>query len=1368
MIQALSASRQAEQIFFPHYRVICRSLSGMISDSGFGEPYTGCSSSEIRGALINIIDLDEVGSVEFIIRPYEKRLERIYVLCGRSDELASLVSPSGPVTFTLSVDTDSVNRGARDAERGRKGIWGRRAETSALLRRDIPRAKLPVAGWFALDCGDLELDADCFYRVRIEVARGATRRGQSDDGVWIYGVFSGGASNGRVLGTPGSTGLFNVPKHAVKVPNQFNEDFKRTYIPLSAESAISSNVSISADFVPLYELGTRTSLLDIARTIHVRDEMAAHQGFLDASEALLRLGTFDTLAGLCQVRLKVSEVSRSRSWPAGSAEVILREGKKGRIVHSFSFDLEDCHSTGWLQCSFEPFYPKASGEMSIEVRLRLDTGGFLFDGFLRGADKELVIPARNVLEWNNAPRPPAYSSGVKAVVPFVARCGDGLFSHVFGWRSDGFTPHRVKLYASQCVSFTLCVPYDDLRLIELPLKHSEGAPCVVRIELLQDNAASHDQEWVELATLECFCNSGVGKFGEHESTVISLDSLDSISEINQLCGRVKGEWLRIHLSAPSQSYNSAVEVIVNEVPVAWGEEKKLILHHPSDERIVNIVNFEYRELAPRICWSPWGAVKKRARVSTSLANYRVAVLFNGKEESIFAKLWGNIQDAGGEVRRFREIGESFWEYIANATFVLLGEVDHLVAIGDQIQMLRHFGIAVVEVGGASLRDRRVVAPQWGDLVVVSPSDGRECDSHLERVLVWDSTRPQNLGVDLAEQLARIHERRWPSFSVVAEYNGNSDELHRFLSAWNRQRYFGDIEVLLIYTHAETSVYGAVEQWVTAYPSHRLDIQVVTNLSQRKLSVARNKAVTTAQHEILIMTDLNQLPERLFLEHHARLYTVTECDAVYDGSERVVDRLGVSTVVGKNSYLRCAFGTSSFRRGVFHKEQLIFDEDDEDSGNGPVCWDEIELGIKLAHKRCYIESVGEALSQVVSDHKSWESSILSSALKELYRLIKKYPEFEMECRVWITALFTAFQDALSDGKVPHSRESEKLTKRYPNVVSSREKSVVESQRVFLCTPASAYLSTLRLSSHCLFGEVADVIRRGLRKEYELAIVEVDEFILSPFTAPERRDWSQSERILQTLDEFGDRAIVVCHGMPECQALTSKEEEFRYEEYLRIRDYLKHSTVILPSHEAHSRWNFEGVHGYTGKVSVIWPGFDPTEYSRSIHQRMVLSHGPYIFSRPHHYGAYLFTDIAQLIEGQVPVYRLNGDIGASEWSGANLSTREEIYLARRDLERYSVLLNTSPVTACTYRVIEGLLSGLIPVSVRSKDLALIVEHGRTGFLGETAQELMEYILALNGDMSLCRRISDLSRARACELFHHERFLAEWDQVLRRSVE
>jgi glycosyltransferase involved in cell wall biosynthesis len=100
----------------------------------------------------------------------------------------------------------------------------------------------------------------------------------------------------------------------------------------------------------------------------------------------------------------------------------------------------------------------------------------------------------------------------------------------------------------------------------------------------------------------------------------------------------------------------------------------------------------------------------------------------------------------------------------------------------------------------------------------------------------------------------------------------------------------------------------------------------------------------------------------------------------------------------------------------------------------------------------------------------------------------------------------------------------------------------------------------------------------------------------------------------------------------------------------------------------------------------------------------------------------------------------------------------------MERYSLLLNTSPATSCSYRAIEGLLSGLIPVSVRSKDLALIVEHGRTGFLGDTAQELSEYILALHSDMALCRRISDLSRARACELFHHERFLAEWEQLLR----
>ncbi len=1358
MIQASSASRQAENIFFPHYRVICRSSSGVVSDSGLGEQYVGCSSSDIRGARIDRLHLDENGYIEFVFKPYQKRLEKIYVLCGRSEELTSLVSPSGPITFTVLPDPDSVENGAREGDRGlKKRLWGRSVEVPVVLRRDIPRSKLPVAGWFALDCGDLELDVGCFYRVRLEIARSASRGGIPEDAVWIYGCdtsardISGGAVNGRMT----------VVNQFGKVPRQFSEDFQRTYIPLSAESAMRSSGSIVADFVPLYELGMRTSLLDISRTIHARDEMVAHQGFLDPSEALLQLGEFDNLVGLCQVRLKASEVSPSRSLSTGTAEILIRQGKGGGVVSSFSFNLKDCYSSGWLQFSFEPIYPAASGLLGIEVRLKLDAGALLFDGFLRGEEKELVIPGRSVLEWNNAPRPPAYSSGARLAVPFVARCGDSLFSHVFGWHNDGFTPHRVKLYGKESFHFTFCVPYNDLRLIELPLFHPQGAPCVVQIDFLQSDNVSKGQKWIELLKLECISNSREGG-----GVTIALDAHDSRTELNDILGRIEGEWLRIHLAAPSQSYNSAVEVVVNEVPVVWGEEKNFILHHPLDERIVNIVNLEYRELSPRICWSPWGAVKKRARVGSSLANYRLAVLSSGREEAIFAKFYGNVQEAGGEVRRFRDIGESFWEYIANATCVLLGEIDHLPAMTDHIQMLRHFGIPVVEIGGPSLREKKVLAPQWGDLAIVSPSDGRECDEPFERVLVWDSTRPQNLGSDLAEQLALIHARRWPSFSVVAEYDGNSEELHTFLSAWNRQRYSGELEVLLIYTHAETNVYGAIEQWVTAHPSHRLDIQVVTNLSQRKLSVARNKAVNTAQHEVLIMTDLSQLPERLFLEHHSRLYTTTGCDAVFGDSDPDVDRLGVPSTIGDYSYLRCAFGTSSFRKGLFEREQPIFDEDDEDSGTGPIRWDEIELGIKLANKRCYIESVGGLLSRAIKDRKSCDSNVLSAGLKELYRLIKKYPEFEIECRLWITALFAAFQEALSDGQVPNSRESEKLTKRYTNVISFREKGGFECQRLFLSSPFSPYLSTLRLSSHRFSMQGSDVLRRGMRKDYDLAIVEIDEFLLSPFSAPERRDWRRSEQILRTLDEFGDRAVIVCLGMPEFQSLTSKEQEFQYEEYLRIRDYLKHSTVILPSYEAHLRWDFEGAQGYTGTTSVIWPGFDPAGYSKSLHQRLVLSHGPYIFSRPNHYGAYIFRDVAQHISPELPVYRLNTDTGVSEWDGSNsVISREGIYLARRDMERYSILLNTSAVTACSYRAIEGLLSGLIPVSVRSKDLELIVEHGRTGFLGDTAQELSEHLVTLSADMALCRRISDLSRARACELFHHERFLGEWEQVLRK---
>jgi len=1312
-----------------------------------------------------MVHLSEVDAVEFLFQPYQKRLEKICILCGRSEELTSLVSPSGPVTFTVLPDANSVDSGTRESERGLRRLWGRSVEVPSILRRDIPRAKLPVGGWFALDCGDLELDAGCFYRVRIEAARNASRGGVPQDAVWIYGVSARATSPDAVRDQGDSVAgrYVNRGIRPVKVPGEFSEDFKRTYIPLSEERSGRSGDLAAAEFVQLYELGVQTSLLEVSRTIHARDELVAHQGVLDTSETLLKLGMFDTLAGLCQVRLKTAKVSRGSSVPAGVGEVRIREGKRGRVVYLFSFVLEDCYLNDWLHFAFPPIHPETSGAMSIEVWLKLDAGALLFDGFLRGEEQELVIPGRSVLEWNNTSRPPSYSSGVRVVVPFIGRCGDGLFSHVFGWQNDGFTPHRVRLYGNQSVSFTICVPYDDLRLIELPLFHPKEARCSVRFEHSQMNGESGRQEWVEVLTLECPSNAGEGR-----GVVIALDSL---SERSEIFGRIKGEWLQIHLAAPSQSYSSAVEVIVNEVPIAWGEEKNCIVHHPLNEKIANIVNLEYREIAPVNCWSFWGAVKKRARVGSSLMNYRVAVLSSGKEDAIFVKFCAHIQEAGGEIRRFRELGESFWEYMGTVTFVLLGEVDQLHGMPEHIQMLRHFGIPIIEVGGASLRERKVLAPQWGDLVVVSPSDGREYDEPVERVLVWDSTRPHNLGSDLAEQVALIHSRRWPSFSVIAEYHGNSDELHTFLSAWNRQRYSGEIEVLLIYTHSETNVYGAIEQWVTANPSHRLDIQVVTNLSQRKVSVARNKAVNTAAHEILIMTDLNQLPDRTFLEKHARLYTVTGCDAVFGETDVAAARLGVPFIIGEYSYLRCAFGTSSFRKRLFESDSLIFDEDDEDCGNGPVLWDEVELGIKLAHKRCYIEGVDDVLSRVVRGPMSCESSVLSSGLKELYRLTKKYPEFEVECRYWITSLFASFQEVLSDDQVPHSRESEKLTRKYTNVVSLQKTSGIGDKRIFFSAPLSPYLSTLGLSSHQLAVKGAEGVRQGAGREYDLAIVEIDEFILSPFAAPERRSWTQSERILRTLDEFGERAVVVCLGMPECRVLMSNEQEFQYEEYRRIREYLKYSTIVFPSYEAQLQWDFEAsdfkeAQGYAGKTTVIWPGFDPAGYSRSLHQRLVLSHGPYIFSRPNYYGAYMFRDVAQRISAQVPIYRLNADVGHSEWNNEESAlSREAVYRVRRDMERYSIFLNTSPVTVCTWRTIEGLLSGLIPVSVRSKDLGLIVEHGRTGFLGDTEKELSEYILALNSDTALCRRISDLSRARACELFHHERFLEEWNQLFSR---
>jgi len=60
--------------------------------------------------------------------------------------------------------------------------------------------------------------------------------------------------------------------------------------------------------------------------------------------------------------------------------------------------------------------------------------------------------------------------------------------------------------------------------------------------------------------------------------------------------------------------------------------------------------------------------------------------------------------------------------------------------------------------------------------------------------------------------------------------------------------------------------------------------------------------------------------------------------------------------------------------------------------------------------------------------------------------------------------------------------------------------------------------------------------------------------------------------------------------------------------------------------------------------------------------------------------------------------------------------------------------------------------------------IIEHGVSGFIGHSIQEMRGYIEQLLNDHQLAKEISANARARAIELFGKEKISKQWDDFLK----
>lgn len=122
------------------------------------------------------------------------------------------------------------------------------------------------------------------------------------------------------------------------------------------------------------------------------------------------------------------------------------------------------------------------------------------------------------------------------------------------------------------------------------------------------------------------------------------------------------------------------------------------------------------------------------------------------------------------------------------------------------------------------------------------------------------------------------------------------------------------------------------------------------------------------------------------------------------------------------------------------------------------------------------------------------------------------------------------------------------------------------------------------------------------------------------------------------------------------------------------------------------------------------------------------------------------------------RVLGDTPGLSKAAANVQELTEAY--RTSL----IFLNTATRSTFPTTVLEAMASGCCVVSYRAGAVTEAIEHGVTGFLVDTPEEMNAIVKRLLGNPAYCEVIGRAAAEKARQRFGLERFVREWGQALQ----
>lgn len=667
------------------------------------------------------------------------------------------------------------------------------------------------------------------------------------------------------------------------------------------------------------------------------------------------------------------------------------------------------------------------------------------------------------------------------------------------------------------------------------------------------------------------------------------------------------------------------------------------------------------------------------------------------------------------------------------------------------------------------------------------------------------------------------QRRLPLITIISVLYGKQREVPFFLQALERQSYKGPVELILVDDCSPDGSVRAVQEYYERAETTRPEVNlpklsILRNDKNTGNCGSRNRALSEARGEIIMIVDADCLLNRDCLLTHAQNHAIGDSDVVVgyfnletgdgDPIEALLQFERTPYKVAKEAELQDSINLSSFLNTITRNfsikrrflrdtfgETPLFDtlfsySKDPQSGFG---WEDVEMGYSLYERGARISFAPECFSVHVSHLSNVDEKTKPlRSLKNFRRLLDKHPTIIKVARRWVTDTFSKIEAWIVSCNAPITDD----------LIAVRNRLRGETPEVF-CIPRKRPLRVLSYRWHCPhqyeiyklphnftlltgfgpgFTSSWNFEERPLRSnvsmqqyressfresDYDVAILHFDENSLSTFNCNNvlEPDWGAVFQWFAT--NLSIPKIAICHGTPQFYGQYNPKYELANlgavidEERVKVVRYLSTIPVICNSYQAQAEWGFRN-------SRVIWQGFDPTEFQMTTYDKGILSLGRRIKERPVYRGLKTYEGALRRLPKEFePASNVVDQPSPDHQHPTAAWARAKFRNYVNDIRQYSIYFNPTERSPMPRSRGEAMMCGLVPVSANNHDVEMFIQNGWNGFYSSSPEELGDFMLECLKNKEFLKTIGTRARETAIDLFNHDRFLATWQCTLNELV-